>query len=170
MTIRQADDIVRGLIGEDDYRHMKKDLARLYDIAQRQIATTAAPIRRSFIAECGRLCRLPSDLYRLAGSDAGYRRVDDDHIILSGSGSAAVRYLAYPAQIDGNTDDDTEFEVRAEAQSAIPYFAAAYSVLSDSDMRRYYAFIDTYNNILSNIVAADRDMAAMTVVTAKEIQ
>ena len=48
MTINKANDLVRGLIGEDDYHHMKGVLAGFYDIAQKQIATTVSPIKRAF--------------------------------------------------------------------------------------------------------------------------
>lgn len=65
MTINKANDLVRGLIGEDDYHHMKGVLAGFYDIAQKQIATTVSPIKKSFSVTCGVQTELPGDLYRL---------------------------------------------------------------------------------------------------------
>ena len=169
MTINQANDMVRGLIGEDDYHHMKGVLAGYYDIAQKQIATTVSPIRKTFTAECGVETELPENMNRLAKADKSYRRTDENHIIAEGGGSATVQYFAYPKDITELSDGDTEFEVSREAQNAIPYFAAAYAVLSDSDMRRYYAFMDMYNNVLTNISADSDARAVMTVVRTEDM-
>lgn len=169
MTINQANDLVRGLIGEDDYHHMKGVLAGYYDIAQKQIATTVSPIKKSFEAPCGVKIELPKNLYRLIKANKSYRRTDKSHIVIDGSKDAEVFYYAYPSDITELSDGETEFEVAAEAQNAIPYFAAAYAVLSDSDMRRYYAFMDMYNNVLSNIAAVNEGQPVITVVRTEDI-
>lgn len=169
MTVNQANDMVRGLIGEDDYHHMKGVLAGYYDIAQKQIATTVSPIRKSMKADCGKLVELPQDMYRLIRADGSYRRVDEEHIIIDGAGESVIRYLAYPSDITAQSSGKTEFEVSIEAQAAIPYFAAAYAVLADSDMRRYYAFIDTYNTILSNIAAGSDAHGVITVLRTEDM-
>ena len=169
MTKNNPHDLLRGLIGEDDYHHMKGVLAGFYDIAQKQIATTVSPIKKSFSVTCGVQTELPGDLYRLIKSDCSFQRTDDRHIIVQGEGSAQLLYYAYPSDINELCAGDTEFEVATEAQSAIPYFAAAYAVLSDSDMRRYYAFMDMYNTILTNIAAGNDAQAVITVVKTEDM-
>ncbi len=169
MTINQVNDLVRGLIGEDDYHHMKGVLAGYYDIAQKQIATTVSPIVKSFKVLGGVVTQIPDDTYRILGANVSFKRVDEKHIIAEGDKEVTVRYYAYPSEITEMTDPETEFEVCEHAQNAIPYFAAAYAVLSDSDMRRYYAFLDMYNTILSNIVQFDEGQAVMTVVRMEDM-
>ena len=44
MTINHAHKLVRALIGEDDFHDVEDILVSYYDIAQREIATTVAPI------------------------------------------------------------------------------------------------------------------------------
>ena len=112
---------------------------------------------------------LPDDLYRLIKSDCSFQRTDDRHITVQGDGSAQVWYYAYPSDINELCAGETDFEVAPEAQSAIPYFAAAYAVLSDSDMRRYYAFMDMYNAILTNIAAGGEAQAVITVVKTEDM-
>ncbi len=169
MTINQVNDLVRGLVGEDDYHHMKGVLAGYYDIAQRQIATTVSPIVKSFNAAAGAVTEIPDDTFRLLGSGVSYTRIDDKHIIVQGDRDVSIKYCAYPSEISELSDPDTEFEICEHAQNAIPYFAAAYAVLSDSDMRRYYAFLDMYNTILSNIAQFNQDGAVMTVVRMEDM-
>lgn len=168
MTVNQANDLVRGLIGEDDYHHAEKMLLGFYDIAQRQIATTVSPIRASFEVPENQTVTLPPDMYRLASVSGEYSKTGKNRIT-AGRGGATVSYYAYPAPLSANTPGDYEFELEAQAQIALPYFAAAYAVLSDSDMRRYYAFMDMYNNILSNIVSANDSTAKITVVRTEDM-
>ena len=155
MTVGQANRLVKALVGEDDFHDVEDILASYYDIAQREIATTVSPIYRTVKVGCGVIAKLPKDLFRLISVDRGYERPDKTHIIAIGDGEATVGYYAYPAKLSDDAPQNAEFEVSDNAQSAIPYFAAAQTVLSDSDMRRYYAFMDMYNDILSNAASSE---------------
>lgn len=164
MTVKEANKTVRRLIGEDDFHDVEDILPSYYSLAQVQIATTAAPIEKVVQAPCGVTTLLPDDLYRLIGVKGSFVRIDTHHIFIDGEGSAAVRYYAYPAPIRDDCDIMTEFEVCPEAQMAIPYYAAAQTVLADSDMRRYYAFMDMYNSVLANVSAGREGKSLLTVV------
>ena len=170
MTVNEAHKTVKGLIGEDDFRHASGVLCGFYDIAQKQIATTVCPVEKSFTAPCGEPVPLPDDLFCVSGADAPYTLPDKRHILLTGSGSATVRYHAYPADITEDADGDTGFEIDVSVQSAIPLFAAAHAVLSDSDMRRYYAFIDAYNTVLRNAESRKNGQAHATVVRTEDMR
>lgn len=167
MTVAQANKIVRALIGEDDFCQIKDVIASYYSIAQRQIATTVCPIIRGAFIECGKKVPLPSDLYRLKSVPASYTK-EGGYITISGEGTVYVIYYALPAPIPDDCDQATEFEVDAEAQSALPFYAAAQTVLADSDMRRYNAYMDSYNNILSNIAAANKH-AVLNIVSTEAL-
>ena len=91
------------------------------------------------------------------------------HIRIEGKGKVKIVYFAYPVKIYDNSPLSTEFEVAPQAQSAIPYFAAAQAVLSDSDMRRYYAFMDMFNNILTNVCASNESLSTIRVVRQEEL-
>ena len=164
MTIDQANDLVRALIGEDDYHYGADAFMSYYDIAQKQIATTVSPIKKSFTITGPQVVTMPQDMYRLTGCDKSYRKIDDTHIEVEEHGDTNIRYFAYPCDITPQTPVETSFEVSSEAQNAIPYFAAAHAVLADSDMRRYYAFMDMYNNILQNISAQDSGASILTII------
>lgn len=155
MTIGEANKIVKSLIGEDDFYDVSDVIASYYGIAQRLIATTVCPIIKSVTLKCGKGVLLPEDLYRIKSISNGYVRTDKTHVDIDGEGEAKVWYYAYPTDVSDNTPDTYEFELDPEAQSALPFYAAAQTVLADSDMRRYNAFIDSFNNILSNIAQAD---------------
>lgn len=155
MTIGEANKIVKSLIGEDDFYYVSDVIASYYGIAQKLIATTVCPIVKSATLKCGKNVLLPDDLYRIKSISNGYVRTDRTHVDIDGEGEAKVWYYAYPANISDDTPDTYEFELDPEAQSALPFYAAAQTVLADSDMRRYNAFIDNFNNILSNIAQAD---------------
>ena len=155
MTVAQANKIVRALVGEDDFCQINDVIASYYSIAQRQIATTVCPIIRGAFVECGKKVPLPKDLFRLKSVPAGYTR-EGGYITVDGEGSVYIIYYACPAPIPDDCDGSAEFEIDAEAQSALPFYAAAQTVLADSDMRRYNAYMDSYNNILSNIAAANK--------------
>ncbi len=170
MTIAHANKLVRGLVGEDDFHDVQDILSSYYDLAQRQIATTAAPIIKSCFVEKGKNVALPEELYRLTKVSESYHRIDCNHIFIEGNGEAEITYYAYPKKLYDDSSEQTEFEIAKEAQMAIPYFAAAQVVLADSDMRRYYAFMDMYNGILSNISAANMENSNIRVVTAEEMR
>lgn len=163
MTVGKANRIVKSLIGEDDYYDVCDVIASYYNIAQKLIATTVCPIIKTIELPCGENVLLPSDLFRLKNISKGYTRVDATHVNINGNGQAKVTYYAYPAEIYDDSPDSTEFEIDPEAQSALPFYAAAQTVLADSDMRRYNAFIDSFNGILSNIASVDAK-AVITVV------
>lgn len=170
MTIDQANRLVKKLVGEDDFHDVDDILTSYYDLAQREIATFAAPIRKSIVVKCGEKVALPEDIYRLANVSVSYRRIDMSHIIADGEGEATVCYLAYPKRLTDDSPLTEEFEVCREAQIAIPYFAAAQTVLADSDMRRYYVFMDMFNSILSNVSQNNLSSSKLTVVRTEDIK
>lgn len=169
MTVKDANKTVKRLVGEDDFHDVSDILASYYSLAQIQIASTIAPIERSFEAECGVTVTLPDDLYRLIRVKGSYRRTDAKHIYVEGEGYVTVRYYAYPKPLADDCDENTEFEVCPEAQAAIPYYAAAQTVLADSDMRRYYAFMEMYNAILTNVEGSRQKKSVLTVVDLEEM-
>ena len=148
MTVDAANKTVLYLIGEKDYENAKDSFIAFYDMAQRQIATTVCPIvRQMTLTES--VSALPEDLFRIKSVDATYTR-EGDNIITDGKGTYTLTYYAYPKAL---TDGSSQLEIDPEAQSALPFYAAAQAVIADSDMRRYNAFIDSYDNILANIAA-----------------
>lgn len=166
MTIKEATKTVMALIGEDDFHHIEDMLPTYYLMAQTQIATSVIPIKRSAQVECGVKVTLPSDLYKLTGCDREYTKSGVNEIILEGDGQAVIYYNAYPSPI---TDDNAELETAPETHAAIPYYAAAQAVIADSDMRRYYAFMDIYNNILTNASASRTASSVITVVRTEDM-
>lgn len=149
MTVDDANKTVLHLIGEQDYQNAKDSFIAFYDVAQRQIATTVCPIIRRVALTEG-VSVLPQDLFRIKSVDATYTR-EGDNIITDGKGTYTLTYYAYPKAL---TDGSSQFEIDPEAQSALPFYAAAQAVIADSDMRRYNAFLDSYDNVLANIAAA----------------
>lgn len=145
MTVAEANKAVMRLIGEDDIHHVGDILTLYYDMAQRQIATTVAPIERRVSVEANVKTELPPDLYRIKRLPTDYVREGRQ---VTASEDTVLTYYAYPASCDGGS-----FDIDPEAQNALPFYAAAQLVLADSDMRRYNSFMDSYNNILSNIAA-----------------
>ena len=169
MSVKEANKTVKRLIGEDDFHDVEDILPSYYSLAEVQIATTAAPIEKVCQMPCGESVTLPDDLYRLIGVKGSFVRTDTRHIFIEGTGSVAVRYYAYPAPLKDDCDIMTEFEVCPEAQMAIPYYAAAQAVLADSDMRRYYAFMDMYNSILATVMNNRSLKSVFTVKRAEEM-
>ncbi len=164
MTVGQANKIVRGLIGEDDFHDVEDVIASYYSIAQCQIATTVCPIIKTKTLVCGESVLLPDDLFRIKNIPASYTREGAHNILIDGKGTVQITYYAYPKALLDDCPENTPFELDEEAQNALPYYAAAQTVLADSDMRRYNTFMDTYNNILSNI-AVNNKHAIMNIVS-----
>ena len=169
MTINHAHKLVRALIGEDDFHDVEDILVSYYDIAQREIATTVAPIKKTCTIKAGEVEKLPKDVYRLINVSSAYERPDREHIKIEGDSVGIITYYAYPERLYDDTPGYTEFEVEPSAQSAIPYYAAAQVVLADSDMRRYYAFLDNFNSILANVSLAEKERATLRVVKTEEM-
>lgn len=67
-------------------------------------------------------------------------------------GEFLLHYQAYPTTIDENTLDSYEFEVDIEAQEALPYYVAAYCVVTE-DQQYYVNFLSEYRGRLSNLDA-----------------
>lgn len=65
-------------------------------------------------------------------------------------GEFLLQYQAYPTTIDSNTLDTYEFEVDVEAQEALPYYVAAYCVVTE-DQQYYVNFLSEYRGKLSNL-------------------
>lgn len=159
MTVERANNIVKSLIGEDDFHIFESSLTEFYNIAQRQIATTVCPIIKTVVLEGGENT-LPSDLYRIRSVSCSYQR-QGDKIFTEPKERFTLTYLAYPKDV---SDKASVFETDPEAQSALPFYAAAQAVAADSDMRRFNSFMDSYNNILENI-AAQKKSVSVRVVT-----
>lgn len=169
MTIGDANRLVRALVGEDDFHDVEEVLPSYYDIAQREIATTVAPIFKTATVNCGEKIKLPEDLFRLISVSSGYERHDRTHITVIGEGTAVIGYYAFPQKITDEALLSSTFEVSAHVAPAIPYFAAAQTVLADSDMRRYYAFMDMYNDILSNAMGSKSEIRIVKLEATSEI-
>lgn len=159
MTVQRANNIVKSLIGEDDFHIFEQSLTEFYNVAQRQIATTVCPIIKTVVLEGGEVT-LPPDLYRIRSVSCSYQR-QGDTIFTDAGQRFTLTYLAYPKDV---TDKTSVFEIAPEAQSALPFYAAAQAVAADSDMRRFNSFMDSYNNILANIAAQDKQ-SILRVVT-----
>lgn len=65
------------------------------------------------------------------------------------NGEYLVQYQAYPTSIDEDTPDEYEFEVDIEAQEALPYYVAAYCVVTE-DQQYYVNFLTEFRSKLSN--------------------
>ena len=148
MTVAEANRIVMRLVGEDDFHHVGDILKTYYAVAQRQIATTVCPIEKSMPLFAGEKVILPDEFYRIKRINCDYEKYG--RTIIAAEDTKLI-YYAYPADV---VSDEDEFEIDPEAQNALPFYAAAQLVLSDSDMRRYTVFMDSYNFILSNISAS----------------
>jgi len=169
MNINQANKYVYALIGKDDYHDIEDMLISYYNLAQTEIASTVCPILKSFSITAGTETQLPENFCRFKSIPCGFTRIDSNHIIADGDGLITIKYYAYPEPIEDGASDDTEFEIDRDAQAAIPYFAAAQAVIADSDMRRYYAFMDMYNDILTNVLSARQNGSTVTVVSMEDM-
>lgn len=147
MTVAEANKTVLRLIGDDGFHHVGDILNTYYSMAQRQIATTVCPIEKSMTLEAGVETELPRELYRIKRMNCEYTR---NGRYITAKEDAVLTYFAYPADVVSESD---EFEIDPEAQTALPYYAAAQLALADSDMRRHAVFTDSYNFILSNIAS-----------------
>ena len=65
-------------------------------------------------------------------------------------GEFLLQYQAYPTTIDGDTPDTYEFEIDIEAQEALPYYVAAYCVVTE-DQQYYVNFLSEYRGKLTNL-------------------
>ena len=149
MTIAQVRKMVMYLLDEDSDDEFKGKVNVYFDMAQKQIATTVDFLQKQIKFETTGKFLLPDDFFKLkSASGTDFEIIGKDIIV---SSPLEINYYAYPADITENSADDTNFEISLIGQSAIPYFAAAQLVITDTDMRPYYAFLDRYNNILQNI-------------------
>ena len=169
MDISSAKKLLRSLIGDDCFLEIKDNVNSYFDVAQKQIATTVDFIKRCIEAKGPAKVCLPEGGMRIVKvvSDGKSEIVDKGCVQLLDSADYKIYYYAYPATLDESTPDSYEFEVSPEAHSAIVFFAAANAVITDNDMRPYYAFNDRYNNILENIAKSRSDFGAVRVISFK---
>ena len=80
------------------------------------------------------------------------------------SGTHRIFCNVYPDDITNSTPAEYTFEVSPEAQPAIVYYAAAQCMVTDTDQRPYYSFMERYNNILQNISDSKRLNASINIV------
>ncbi len=169
MDISSAKKLLRSLIGDDCYQEISDIVNSYFDVAQKQIATTVDFIERSVEAKGPGTITLPENSMRIARvkseNDSEFEIKSSKAVELLSDDDYTVYYYAYPTVLDDSTPDSYEFEVSPEAHSAIVFFAAANAVITDNDMRPYYAFNDRYNNILENIASAKRTGGAVKVVS-----
>lgn len=175
MNISEADNMVLGLIDEETLEEYADKIRGYYDSAQKQIATTVDFIKAEFLVEVqGRAeidlkeyieNKFSKTLYRICKilPASTYTRVYDFKYILS-PGAYRVFCYVYPDNITNNTPVDYSFEVSPEAQPAIAYYAAAQCMVTDTDQRPYYAFMDRYNNILQNMSDSKRQNTSINIV------
>lgn len=169
MNISEAKTLVASLLDEETADEFEHKLPAFYDYAQKQIATTVDYIKKDItlvpdktadtdIAELVKT-RIGKRLYKLRKitSDDSFEHLHDNFYRFYAGGEYIISCCVYPDTIDKETPPEYEFEVSPEAQPAIVYYAAAQTVITDTDQRPYYAFMDRYNNILQNINDARRD-------------
>ena len=162
MNIRDVNTMVAGLIDEETIDEYSNKIRGYYDAAQKQIATTVDFVNAEFEMNIGEPAEIDIEkyikinfskrIYKLCKilSDKAPTRVFGLKYNFS-PGMYRIFCYVYPEDITNSTPEDYEFEVSPEAQPAIAYYAAAKCVVTDSDQRPYYAFMDGYNNILQNI-------------------
>jgi hypothetical protein len=78
----------------------------------------------------------------------GYIYVQEDGI--EDDDTFAVKYRAYPTALTSSTSDTYEFEIDADAQDALPFYAAANAVMME-DQSAYTFLIGQYTNRLANL-------------------
>ena len=166
MNIGQAKKMLKSLIGEDCYNDISDIVNSYFDVAQKQIATTVDFIEKTFEAAGPGEVALPPGCMRIkrVSPDGSFETAGKKRLRLLEAGDYLITYYAYPQVLDEETPDSYEFEISPEALSAIVYFAAANAVITDNDMRPYYAFSDRYNNILQNISSARTGQSAVRLV------
>lgn len=165
MNIYETNKLVAELLGEESAEEIKTALPGFYDQAQKQIATTVAPIEKVFefvpdltreydIADVVRetLGKTMYKLKRVVELDGiSAERVYGRVYKLSEGTSYRVMCYVYPDTVNIDTNEhEYQFEVCEEAVSAIVYYAAAYIAATD-DKAMYSVCMDRYNNILQNI-------------------
>lgn len=177
MNLSQARDMVARLLDEETADEFQHKLPSFYDYAQKQIATTVDYIENNIIVtplEDVRDTDISKELMTQTGkrlyklrriiTDGEYKHLYDNVYRLYGGTDYRMLCYVYPDTISEETDLEYEFEVSPEAQPAIVYYAAAQTVITDTDQRPYYAFMDRYNNILQNISEARRNNVTVKVV------
>lgn len=169
--------MVARLLDEETADEFQHKLPSFYDYAQKQIATTVDYIENNITvspAESVRDTDIADELLNQTGkrlyklrriiTDGEYEHLYDNVYRLYGGQSYRMLCYVYPDTITNDTDSEYEFEVSQEACPAIVYYAAAQTVITDTDLRPYYAFMDRYNNILQNISEARRNNVTVKVV------
>ncbi len=178
MNIYEANKMVMQLLDEETDEEFKNKLPGFYDHAQKQIATTIAPIEKTFvfvpdttneydIADIVKktISKTMYKLNRVVASDGiSAERVYGRVYKLSKGIKYRVMCYVYPDTVNTDTDEhEYLFEVCEEALPALVYYAAAY-VASADDKALYSVFMDRYNNILQNISDSKRTNASISIV------
>lgn len=176
MTLQQANRKVANLLDEETADEFEHRLYDFYDYAQKQIATTVDHIEEIIkinpvfdgefdIAE-QLYERTGKRLYKICKitTDADFKHLHKNSYQFYAGREYTITCYVYPETITEDTEPSYEFEISPEAQSAIIYYAAAQTMLTDTDQRPYYSLIDRYNNILQNISDVKRENINLNVV------
>lgn len=178
MNIYEANKLVVNLLGEESDEEIKDALPGFYDHAQKQIATTVAPIEKIFefvpdvtkeydIADVVKqmLGKTMYKVNRVVFSDGtSAERVYGRVYKLLRDTSYRVMCCVYPDTVNTETDEhEYQFEICEEALPALAYYAAAYVAATD-DKGLYSVFMDRYNNILQNINDSKHTNASISIV------
>ena len=149
MTLGEAKDKVYMLLDEHsaggEVEHdadIELKMTRFFDMAQKQLSNVKKIIRtRRFTVVSGRSeYSMPSDfrdVYRVWMNDkpatSRFRWKGGKLLVPEryAGNEILVEYVANPATIDADADDDYEFEIAGDAAECMPYFVAAQQLLPD---------------------------------------
>ncbi len=175
MTLLEANEQVFALLDEEEDENILIKLPAFYDYAQKQIATTVDHISANLKIEVEDSSEI--DLNELVKEKLGKKLFKVQKIVSDAAhehvfgfiykfekGTYRLFVYVYPDTISEETDEDYEFEISEEACPALVYYAASQVVVTDTDQRQYYAFLDRYNNVLQNISDTRRNNVVVKIV------
>ena len=168
MTLGEAKDKVYMLLDEhsaggeiEHDQDIELKMTRFFDMAQKQLSQIKKIIKvRKITADGSRTeYAMPTDfraVYRIwrdgRPATGRYRWRGGKLLVPERDAGAviAVEYVANPATIDEDADDDYEFEIAEDAAECMPYFVAAQQLLPDLVMD-YQGMLQMYNLAVSGL-------------------
>ena len=159
MTIGQAKQIVRFLMGGELYNQYEEKLNTYLDMGQKRIACTTDFIDGEirFVTEGVVELDLEEKIerfYRVRKVEGGrWERLSPTRIRLYG-GDYRIFYNLYPHTITPHTDDNTELEISPMSQIALPYYAASQVTIAEHDLRYHQIYSDQFAAVLENVAQA----------------
>lgn len=142
----------------------------LFDMAQREIATIRPVTKVATITMADGKAAVPTGMYTIDSvTKTDFPDISVDYYVYDGyiyvnefgiedGDTYSVKYRAYPAAITSATADETEFEVDADAQDAIPFYAAANAIVAE-DHALYVYLMGQYTNRIANLASGRKSRA-----------